>query len=201
MNNILFVDVDTQNDFINPDGKLYIANAEKIKSNIKKLMDFAIKSDSYVLSSVDKHSINDIEFDNLAPHCIENTYGQEKIPETMLPNPQILTIKGPNTIKSNTKQFIIEKNTFDVFSNQTTDRLIRIIKPSKCVVFGVATDYCVKLAVLGLIKRQYPVTLVTDAIKGINEEASLSFINMVKGLGVILTSTEELLEESLCLLR
>jgi len=199
--NILFIDIDTQNDFINPDGNLYIPGAEKIKFNLKQLMRLAIECNNYIISSVDKHPIFDTEFDNMPPHCIENTVGQEKITETRLFDAQVIPMHGSKNIVSNTKHFIIEKNSFDIFSNPATDKILSTINPEKCVVFGVATEYCVKLAVLGLIKRQYPVTLVTDAIKGINEDASRSFINMVKELGVELTNTETFLKENLCLLR
>ena len=37
-------DVDTQNDFMNPSGALYVPDAESIKPNLKKLTDHAKKN-------------------------------------------------------------------------------------------------------------------------------------------------------------
>ncbi|NQU88116.1 MAG: cysteine hydrolase, partial [Mariniphaga sp.] len=41
---ILFWNVDTQKDFIDPDGKLYVPGAELIKGNLNVLTELAIKN-------------------------------------------------------------------------------------------------------------------------------------------------------------
>ena len=68
------------------------------------------------------------------------------------------------------EQIIIEKQSHDVFDNMNIDKVIIQLAASDYVVFGVATDYCVKLAVFGLLRRGYKVILVTDAVKAITKE-------------------------------
>src|SRR4051812_2424484 len=79
----LFVDVDTQTDFMLPGGKLYVPAAEQIIPNLKRLMAFAREHNVPVLSSVDAHVPDDPEFQQFPPHCVKGTPGQEKIPETL----------------------------------------------------------------------------------------------------------------------
>lgn len=194
MNRILFFDIDTQFDFINSKGALYVDNAESIVPNLLRLNNFISINKHYIISSVDNHDIDDPELFDLPAHCIAGTPGQLKIKETRQNNPLILSEKRQNiNIKSN-HAFIIEKNCFDLFSNPNTDVLLDLIRPEESIVYGVATDYCVKFAVLGLVKRKYSVTLITDAIKGINESDAQKFLDQSRKMGVKLITTNELLE-------
>ena len=66
-----------------------------------------------------------------------------------------------------------EKQSYDVFSNPAADYIVKLAKAHlgeiNAVVYGVATDYCVKAAVLGLQKRGLQCYVVEDAIKGVAE--------------------------------
>jgi len=57
----IFWDVDTQYDFIMPDGKLYIQGAEEILPNLSLLTSFARRNDIQVLGSIDYHTLYDPE--------------------------------------------------------------------------------------------------------------------------------------------
>lgn len=200
MENILFIDIDTQNDFMNPDGALYIPRAETIKPKLKTLIDYAQASNLYIIASLDTHVKDDPEFEQFPPHCIKNTYGNEKIKETKLDKAQFIPNKFIADLKLTSKQFVVEKNVFDIFANPNVERLLRTINPDECVVFGVATDYCVKCAAEGLVKRNYKAKLLTDAIIGIDEEHSKNIIKSLQRLGVDSTSTDEVLKGFLCAL-
>ena len=65
---IAFFDVDTQFDFINPRGKLFIKGAPKIISNFKKLTSFAKRKRITIISSIDTHIKNDPEFKIFPAH-------------------------------------------------------------------------------------------------------------------------------------
>ena len=57
----IFWDVDTQYDFIMPDGKLYVTASEKRLPNLKKLTDYARQRGIPIYGSVDNHQIDDPE--------------------------------------------------------------------------------------------------------------------------------------------
>ena len=81
-NKILFIDIDTQNDFMFKEGNLYVPDAERIIENLKKLTEFAYRNNIPIFSSVDSHTQDDPEFKQFPPHCIKGTVGQKKIKET-----------------------------------------------------------------------------------------------------------------------
>ena len=52
----VFVDIDTQFDFMDPSGNLYVPGAEDIVDNIKKLFEYAKGHKIKILSSTDAHT-------------------------------------------------------------------------------------------------------------------------------------------------
>ncbi|MGD9580378.1 MAG: cysteine hydrolase family protein, partial [Vampirovibrionia bacterium] len=166
MNNSIFLDIDTQIDFMNADGALYVPGAEKIKQNIVSIFKCAANSDIKIISSLDTHFIDDPEFEYFPPHCLTGSYGHQKLDETILNNNIIVSVDHKGSLPITFSQYIFEKNTYNIFSNKFVDVLINQINPDKFYVFGVATDYCFKSAILGLLEREYNVVLIEDAIAG-----------------------------------
>ncbi|MGR3302768.1 MAG: cysteine hydrolase family protein, partial [Candidatus Scalindua sp.] len=78
-NKTVFVDIDTQFDFMNPQGTIYVPSAEDIIENIKKLFDYAKEHKIKILSSTDAHKVDDPEFKLFPPHCVKGTSGNQKI--------------------------------------------------------------------------------------------------------------------------
>jgi len=208
---VVFIDIDTQNDFIFKDGKLYVPGAESIIENLKKLTEFAYRNNipikltefAYrnnipIFSSVDSHTQNDPEFKQFSPHCIKGTEGQEKIKETKIK--EALVIPFDKTIEidfTKYRQFIFEKEKLSVFSNPNFEKAIEEIGKEIFVVYGVATEYCVKECVEGLLKKNLNVYLVIDAIKGIDEKKEKNFIEYAFSKGTSLIKTSVLFKEHL----
>ena len=174
MNKIIFWNVDTQIDFILPEGKLYIQGAEKILPNLKLLTDYARKNEIKIVNTRDFHSICDKEISNtpdfvntFPQHCIAGTNGSMFVKET---RPTVYAVVSDRTID---KKYIIDdydivifKNEFNVFTgNKNTNDVLKILLPNTVVVYGVATNVCVDLAVKGLAKCANQVLVVKDAIK------------------------------------
>jgi len=68
------------------------------------------------------------------------------------------------------------------------ERLVRELGDVRFYVYGVATDYCVKAAVLGLRERGYATTLLSDAIAGISEPGVDAALAQVVGAGAELNT-------------
>ncbi len=197
---VVFVDVDTQVDFMLPTGRLYVPGAEQIIPNLKKLMACARERGIPVLSSADAHPPDDPSFAEWPPHCVVGTPGQRRIPETQLASPAIV----PNLAAGFTPpsewpgQTIVEKIDYDVSTNPNFDAILEALRmrfgpsPSpRFVVFGVATEYCVRAAALALRRRALPVDLVTDAIRAITPEGERAALAEMEAAGVSLVTTEE----------
>jgi len=196
MNQIFFLDIDTQRDFMLPSGALYVPGAEKLIPKLRRLFDFARKSGVFVLSSVDAHTPDDPEFQQFPPHCVKGTEGQRKLNETLLARSLILENRpvDRNLMEAVRKypQIILEKQKFDVFTNPLMEKLLRAL-PTHAIVFGVATDYCVLAAALGLRRLGVKTAVVSDAIRAVAPDTEKKSIEEMRQAGVELSSVDSVL--------
>lgn len=174
MNKVIFWNVDTQIDFILPEGKLYIKGAEKILPNLKLLTDYARKNKIKIVNTRDFHDIDDKELSNtpdfvntFLPHCIEGTKGSMFVNETRpIAYYSVGNKKVSKKYVTDDYDIVIFKNEFDVFTgNKFTKEVLQILLPNTVVVYGVATNVCVNFAVKGLAKCANQILVVKDTIK------------------------------------
>ena len=195
-NDVIFMDIDTQLDFINPYGKLPVPNAIEIIPNLKLLIEFASFNNIPIISTVDAHDYNDPEFTDFPQHCIKNSIGAEKIKETLIKNNTIIT-KNTNLktlqLTKNLAQLIIQKQTINIFENENINTILKLFGLKQFVVFGVTTEYCVKYAVLGLLNHNYSVYLVNDAIKQISNKDGDEAIYEMERAGAKLVLTRQVI--------
>jgi nicotinamidase/pyrazinamidase len=192
---VVFWDVDTQRDFMLPGGNLYVAGAENLIPRLERLVNLAREGRVFLISSVDAHTPDDPEFRDWPPHCVQGTPGQRKIPQTLTDDllliPNDAEFHPPRDLRKY-RQIILEKQTLDDFDNPNADRIVRQLGPSvEYCVFGVVTEYCVRLAVLGLLQRGCRVAVVTDAIETLKEEDGRKSIAEFVRAGARLIDTEE----------
>jgi len=194
-NETVFVDIDTQFDFMNPNGALYVPDAENIIDNIKRLFDYAKEHKIKILSSTDAHQVDDPEFKLFPPHCVKDTPGNQKIEASTCKDNIIIENIEQDITESmlDHEQIIVESQTFDIFDSINTDEIAKKLDARSYVVFGVAADYCVKAAVLGLLKYGYNVSLVTDATKAITKEGKEEALKEMKDAGAVFTTTEDVI--------
>ena len=188
---VVFFDVDTQVDFMCPAGSLYVPGAEEIVPNLKRLMDYARANRIPVISSADAHPPDDPSFAEWPPHCVVGTPGQLRIPETSFPS-SIIIANRPGRFRTPHEwvgQLIVEKQEYDATTNVNFDRILLSLGQRRFVVFGVATEYCVRSTALGLRKRGRAVDLVADAIKEIRPEDGRKAIEEMTAAGVRLVKT------------
>jgi len=168
----VFFDVDTQIDFLYPAGALYVPGAEKIVEQIAALNRFAGAHSIPLVSTMDAHSEDDPEFKTWPPHCVVATASQQKPEATLLAK----RVAVPNTPGlrdlEGAQQFLLEKQTFDCFTNVNLDALLERFAAERYVVYGVVTEICVKLAAFGLLKTGKRVELVSDAVRSLRDADS-----------------------------
>jgi len=176
---VLFVDV--QKDFINPDGALYVSGAEKIKNELISTMKTAIKYNIDIAFTVDVHDGSESEMiengGQFPKHCMSGTDGVEIIDELINILPE--------------KYSIFSKSCYDIFDKECGSKDIYSWAEDKNMIYicGVATDYCVKAAVLGILNNKLcnSVFVVSNAICGINKETTEKAIVEMKTAGAMFT--------------
>jgi len=179
-----------------PTGALYVPGAERILPKLRRLFDFARKNEISILSSVDAHVADDPEFKQFPPHCVQGTEGQRKVDETLLPRPLIFQQQPvdrnlPEAVRKH-QQIIVEKQSLDLFSNPIAERLTRVLPP-RAIVFGVTTEYCVKMACLGLRRLGVQTVLITDAVRALAPKTEKEAVEEMRRAGVEFILLEALL--------
>ena len=202
----VFWDVDTQVDFIDPDGKLHVAGAETLVGNLAALTDFAHANGIRIVGSSDSHAPTDDELsatpdfvDTYPPHCLAGTPGQQRIPETALCDalvvePDDATADVLERLQDHPGDILFHKRYFDVFTNPNVGAVVDALAIGEVVLYGVALDVCNRYAVEGLLQR-YPglsITVVTDAVRAINEDRRGELLDDWQRRGVSLARTAEI---------
>jgi nicotinamidase/pyrazinamidase len=198
---VIFWDVDTQADFMLPGGKLYVPGAEKIIPNLNRLTGAARQGLVFIVGDACVHAPDDPEFQQFPPHCVRGTAGAEIIPETLADRVCVIPNQAGADVPvdlSVYQQVILEKQVLDVFSSPHTETVLRRVRKftdadAEIFVFGVVTEYCVRLAAKGLLERRRRVALVSDAIETLDAEAGAETIRELTALGARLITTDQAL--------
>jgi nicotinamidase/pyrazinamidase len=193
----VFWEVDVQRDFVQPGGNLYVPGAEKLLPNIRRLTDAARQGKVLLVSHGDFHPANDPEFKIFPPHCVKGTLGSELVPEAITENvarvPNQPDASLPEDL-SRYQQILLEKQTLSIFESRHADALVnKLGTEAEFVVFGVVTEYCVSLAVKGLLARGRRVAVVTDAIETLKKEEGEKAVAEFVRLGARLMTTDQAL--------
>ncbi|MEX2102947.1 MAG: bifunctional nicotinamidase/pyrazinamidase [Gaiellaceae bacterium] len=160
--------VDFQNDFT-PGGTLPVAEGDRIAAPINVLLD----SFDLVIATRDWHpenhgSFQGIEVDpatwrgmdppSIWPvHCVQGTPGAELHPALEQAQVDVVIDKGQDPNSQGYSAFQ-ETRLGDLLRERGVDRLY---------VAGLATDYCVKSSVLDARRLGFDVTVIDDAVRGV----------------------------------
>jgi nicotinamidase/pyrazinamidase len=201
----IFWDVDTQVDFMEPSGKLYVPGARDVAPALERLVDAARAAGVVHVASADDHELTDPEIsespdlrNTFPPHCLRGTHGAEKILETKQRDPLPLSLVPfppglmPRLVDGRREILLLKKN-FNVFTNPNTEPLLDALDPDEIVVFGVATDVCDDAAILGFLLRGRRVRFVEDAARGLDEARVAACTAVWRERGVEFSSAEEVI--------
>lgn len=211
----IFVDVDVQRDFCEPDGALFVPGSPN--DVLRKLVAFAVEKRIPILGSVDSHSWDAWEFASsgrsgpngekpgFPDHCVKGTPGWLKVAGTLpktfrfVPNVQDAPIASivDEVLRGDTQGVYFEKEVYSMFANPLAEKFVRALvdeldNEPEFFVFGVATDYCVRAAALGLAERGYRTVLLSDAVAGITQQGIDKALDEMHRAGVRISSTSEL---------
>ncbi|MGA2375458.1 MAG: isochorismatase family cysteine hydrolase [Candidatus Sulfotelmatobacter sp.] len=194
---VVFWEVDTQADFMLPGGKLYVPGAERLLPNIRRLTDAARQGRVFLVSHGCFHTQDDPEFKTFPPHCVKGTAGSAYVSEAL--TGKVATVPNEPTAAlprdlAQYEQILLEKQTLDIFESSHADELVkRLGKNAEFVVFGVVTEYCVRLAAKGLLERGRRVSVVEDAIETLKAEDGARTVAELQALGAKFITTDQAL--------
>ena len=172
-------DVETQNDFIMPDGTLSVPGAYEMMENFGKAIYHFQKKGIITLGSVDAHTGPELipgTKDQYFPlHCIKGTKGQQKIASTqgdiLYMSDNKYTDDALDLVVNEVmdgRRVYIEKQEFSLLANPNATDLIEKLGVEEVYLMGVATNICVKEAFDAFKDMQKKVYLIHSAIKGLD---------------------------------
>jgi nicotinamidase/pyrazinamidase len=168
----VFVDVDTQRDFLEPAGALFVAGSGAILPNLARLTACARDRGIPVLATACAHTPDEPDPEPFPAHCLVGTRGQQRVEATVLARGRVV---GPDEPWAGELpgHLTLQKRRYDVFSHPDAGRIVALYGRDgpTFVVYGVATDYCVRAAVLGLRDRGHRAAVVVDAVRAVDARA------------------------------
>jgi len=213
--------VDTQRDFMETSGKLYVPGSEAIIHNINMLLHDAFQKGSEgfkvkVFGSADEHTFktpgfpDSVEFKDWPVHCVAGTPGQKHMPGTAhMTNVGVISwmkdyTPGEFSALSAKRQVILTKDSTDIlnpaFEKQVWNfhRLMKTVPPgSTFIVTGIVTEICVKHEVDALAdwvaNNGGRVILVTDAVKEFDQDKMRVAMAEMRARKVMFANTNEAL--------
>jgi len=205
---IIFWDVDTQFDFMKPQGALYVPGAEEIIGKVGEVRRFALESGYSILSDVDWHRMDNPEISEqpdmkttFPPHCMAGTPGAERVgdlgdvPIDCVEIDEVDMAQLRKLIRKDQFHIVIRKQSLNVFDNPNTHKLVDLVHPEHVIVFGVALDCCVYYVLSELSKHKgVKLSLLTDATKGLHTRPDEEVYNELRQRGVEITTFDGIRE-------
>ena len=158
--------VDVQNDFC-PGGTLAVAGGDRVAAPLARLAARCATAGLPVFASRDWHPPDTAHFQDAGGpwpvHCVRDTPGAELHPDLVLPPEAVILSKGVDPQADGYSAFEARDE-----AGRDLVELLRAAGVDHLLVGGLATDYCVRATVLAALARGLRVSLLTDAVAGVN---------------------------------
>jgi nicotinamidase/pyrazinamidase len=187
--------VDVQKDFC-PGGSLAVVGGDEIIPVINSYIKLFREMQLTVIASRDWHPLKTVHFKQWGGvwpvHCIQGTDGARFHQDLMLPKKTVIVSKGMNPDKDN------EYSAFHAITEQGVPfpEYLKLHGINRLYISGIATDYCVKATVIDALKNGFAVTLLIDAVRGveINPGDSAHAIEEMLTAGAEVTNKDSLIK-------
>jgi nicotinamidase-related amidase len=147
---------DMLNDFLDPQGSLYMGSQARaiIPLVRQKIAEFRARGD-VVIFACDAHAPDDREFRLFPPHAVKGSWGAQILPELPL---------APGDYR-------VDKTRYSAFSHTNLDELLKSEQVTEVHVVGVLTSICVLETVKELFDRDIPAVVYRQGVADADPEA------------------------------
>ncbi|QWV95244.1 nicotinamidase [Geomonas oryzisoli] len=158
--------VDVQLDFC-PGGALPVPEGDQVVPPLNRYLELFNERSVPIFASRDWHPDESRHFRDKGGiwprHCVQGSSGADFHPGLRLPEGTIVISKGMSSWDNgySALQGVTENGT-------PFAMLLRRMELDRLYVGGLATDYCVKESVLEALREGFGVTVLTDAIRGVD---------------------------------
>ncbi len=168
MSKTALIIADMLNDFIDPNGALFVEPSRDIIPFVVKKAQETRDQGGVVIFVCDAHDPNDREFEQFGAHAMEGTWGSEIIPE-------IPFLPGDHRT---------DKTRYNALYNTDLEAFLRQGGATQTELVGVVTSICVLFTSVGLLDRGFPCRVYRDGVADFDPEAHAFALKHMQKLGV-----------------
>ncbi|NLX19036.1 MAG: bifunctional nicotinamidase/pyrazinamidase [Desulfobulbus sp.] len=187
--------IDVQNDFC-PGGALAVTNGDRVIAPLNRMAASFAAAGLPIFATRDWHPPETGHFQAYGgpwpTHCVRDTAGAAYHPDLQLPESTIHLYKGTDEERDGYSAFDGADQSGVLLERLLTDRAV-----TRLYIGGLATDYCVRASVLDALTRSLAVTVLTDAVAGVDLQPGDSerSLNDMRVAGARLLTVEQALQE------
>ncbi len=157
--------VDVQNDFC-PGGALAVAEGDRVVPVLNEWIERLSRQNAPIYASRDWHPVATTHFEEYGgpwpQHCVAGSPGAAFHPDLRLPPHAVVITKGNESGADGYSAFEGRTGAGTSLADDLRARGIRHL-----YVGGLATDYCVRASVLDARRLGFDVTVIADAVRGV----------------------------------
>ena len=163
--------VDVQNDFADPAGSLYVADAGAAVEAVNTEVRAARDAGATVAYTQDWHPPDTPHFakdgGTWPVHCVAGTWGAALHPALLVEGEQVRKGTGGEDGYSG---FTVADPVTGATTPTGLQEVLQVAGVEQVVVVGLATDYCVKATALDAVALGHPTTVVAAAVRPVELE-------------------------------
>lgn len=195
------VDLNTQYDFCAYNGAFPVANLNKLRRALRRMVAWTKRNGVPIISSIASHRASELSDNGHGRYCIDGSEGQKKVDFTLFPRCTRVeldsTLTVPLDVFHRCQQIIFRKRTEDLLGNPKADRFFTHLPVREFLLYGNTLEGSIKALALGLLARQKRVLIVTDCCGYWNAAAADLAIGQMLAKGAALTTLDELKQRKL----
>ncbi len=147
---------DMLNDFIDPQGALYVGpSGREIIPFVARRIAETRQQGGVVIFACDAHAPLDREFQYFAPHAVQGSWGSWVIPE----------------LPVQPEDYRLNKTRYSAFTGTNLDKVLQREQVERVELVGVCTSICIMETVKELFDRDLPALVYRDGVADFDPEA------------------------------
>ena len=156
MGKVALIVADMLNDFLDPQGALYVGPpGREIIPFVARKIEETRRQGGVVIFVCDAHAPQDREFQHFAPHAVKGSWGAQIIPE--------LAVQPGD--------YRVAKTRYSAFAQTDLEEILKQERVAEVQVVGVCTSICVLETVKELFDRDIPAVVYGQGVADFDPEA------------------------------
>lgn len=169
MGKVALVVIDMLNDFIDPQGALYVGPAGRaLVPFVARRVEETRSGGGVVVFACDAHAPDDREFEHFRPHAVRGAWGSEIIPE-------IPFLPG---------DYRVDKTRYSALHNTILEDVLLREGVRQVELVGVCTSICIMFTAISLLDREFHCRVYREGVADFNPQAHAFALEHMQMLGV-----------------